>query len=207
MYEVIPMLNTIERAEILTKIVKQTCTFDTAFSNFQSVCEEDCFNTKEISDLCETCKMRAAVVSLAFASGLTWEVWSTEGEVVGVIRLSDIKPGQSAKGHYLFFDHNLSSKTSVIQAVIEWAFTDGEEWKALQRLTIEIPDFAFALAKHASKKLGFGGPFEYSLKGKKIPVEGVLRNAVLWRGHQRDMLTLGLLNPNTSSEQPTLLPD
>ena len=200
MYEIIPMRDVPERAEILKTIVRKTCGFDTAFSNFQSVCEENCLESGDFDNLCETCWLRTQIVVLAFSTGITWEVWSDEGEVVGIIRLSDIKPGQSAQGHYLFFDRNLSSKTSCIKALIDWSFTDHEGWTALQRLTIEIPDFAFALARHATKKLGFGGPFEYSLNGKKIPVEGVTQRGIFWRGHYRDMLTLGLLNPNTSSE-------
>lgn len=198
MYELVPMRDTPERAEILTSIVKKACNFDTAFSDFQSVCDEKCPETKDIPEFCDQCKYRAGIVALALQTGLTWEVWKEE-EVVGIIRLSDIKPGLSAKGHYLFFDRQLSSKTEAIQAVIDWAFAEHSDWVPLKRLSVEIPDFAFALARHAYKKLGFGGPFEYNLKGKKIPVEGVTRQGILWNGTERDLLHLGLINPNSRS--------
>lgn len=84
--------------------------------------------------------------------------------------------------------------------MIAWAFEDHPEnnWRALQRITIEVPDFAFALARHASRKLGFGGPFEWKLPkgGPVMQVEGVKPKSVLWRGERRDLLLLGLPNPN-----------
>lgn len=194
MYELVPMQDTPERVEILAEIVTKVCGFDTAFSDFQNLCEFKCVETKQIPDFCDLCKQRVGIVCLAFSTGLTWEVWGDEG-VVGVVRLSDISRGEDALGHYIFFDHALSSKTDVLQAVIDWAFEEHEGWLPLKRLTVEIPDFAFALARHASKKLGFGGPFTYTLKGKQIQVEGVKKNSLEWRGHRRDMLSLGLQNP------------
>lgn len=195
MYQIIPLQDTPERAHILAEIVTKICGFDTAFSDYQAICEERCTETKTIPEFCEVCRLRLGVVALAFQQGITWEVWDDD-KVVGIIRLSDIKLGQDAKGHYIFFDRKLNGKTEVIQALINWAFTDHAGWPALKRLTVQIPDFAFALAKHAHKKLGFTGPFDYTIKGSKIKVEGVKKNAVTWRGHNRDLLSLGLLNPN-----------
>jgi len=195
-YELIPLLDIPGREKVMEDLVRKTCSFDTAFSDFQATCSDNCTKSCEIEDFCEICKIRSRVVALAFTSGLTWEVWG-ETEVVGIIRLSDIKAGEDALGHYIFFDHDLSGKTDVLQAIINWAFEDHEGWRALQRLTIQIPDFAFALARHATKKLGFGGPFEFELKGKKVPVEGVKKNGISWRGQRRDLLTLGLVNSAT----------
>ena len=198
MYELVPLLDRPERAEIISTIVKKACSFDTAFSDFQSVCDDRCPDSKDFHEFCNICKLRAGVVALALRTGITWEVWN-DSEVVGIIRLSDIRPGLSATGHYLFFDRQLNSKTEVIQAAIDWAFAEHEGWAPLKRISVDIPDFAFALARHASKKLGFGGPFQFNLKGKKIPVEGVTQRGILWRGVERDLLHLGLLNPNSSS--------
>ena len=197
MYEIIPLLDSPSRADIISTIVRKCCGFDTAFSDFQSVCDDRCTDQKNFEEFCDLCRFRSGVVALSLAQGLTWEVWG-DSEVVGIIRLSDIKPGLSAKGHYLFFDSQLNSKTEAIQAVIDWAFTEHENWEPLERISIEIPDFAFALARHAHKKLGFGGPFEHRLKGKKIPVEGVTQRGVFWRGMNRDLLQLGLINPHAS---------
>jgi hypothetical protein len=83
----------------------------------------------------------------------------------------------------------------LLEAFVEWCFTEHEDWRALSRLTITIPDYAVALAKHATKKLGFGGPYEYKgLKGWTIPVEGVRQKAVRWRGRDCDLLCLGRIN-------------
>jgi hypothetical protein len=133
---------------------------------------------------------------------MVWEVWSTGESVdlVGILYITDVVVGCDAKAHYAFFDNDLWGKTDLIQSIIDWLFEDHPEWVALSRLTIEIPDFAFALAAHASKKLGFGGDNEYTARkknGKKsrtIPVEGVKRKSLLWRDMHRDVLVLGLLN-------------
>lgn len=197
MYEIMPLLDTPERAHIMEELLRKTCKFDTAFSDFQDVCEEKCFETKPLPEMCDICKLRMQLASVGLVSGLVWEVWRADEDVelVGFIRLSDIKPGQDAKGHYIFFDHDLRGKTAVIREVMEWAFSEHEGWEPLRRLSIEVPDFAFALVRHATKKLGFGGPFMHSMHGKKIPVEGVKRAALNWKGKQRDLLMLGLLNP------------
>ncbi len=197
-YEIIPLRDTPGREKVMEEIVRKTCSFDTAFSDFQDTCADNCMETADLQNLCQLCKVRAAVVGFALQKGITWEVWGEDG-VVGIVRLSDIKSGEDATGHYIFFDRNLSSKTEVLQAVIDWAFEAHEGWVPLRRLTIQIPDFAFALARHATRKLGFGGPFEFELHGKKVPVEGVTVGGITWRGMRRDLLTLGLQNPNTQS--------
>jgi RimJ/RimL family protein N-acetyltransferase len=194
-YEVIPFLDIPGREKVIEEIVRKTCSFDTAFSDYQATCADNCVSNSALADFCELCKVRAAVVAVALTKGLTWEVWGDEG-VVGIIRLSDIRPGEDALGHYIFFDRKLNGKTEVVQAIINWAFEEHEGWTPLHRLTVQVPDFAFALARHATKKLGFGGPFDFEMKGRTIPVEGVKREGIMWRGTRRDLLTLGLVNPS-----------
>lgn len=196
-YEAMPLLDTAERAGIMEGLIRKTCGFETAFSDFQPTCEERCFEEKPLEALCSLCSQRMHLVAIALATGLTWEIWRTDDapELVGVVRISKIKPGEDAVGHYLFFDHDLRGKTAVLKELIQWVFTEHPGWQPLRRLTVEIPDFAFALARHASRKLGFGGPFPFVLKGSKIKVEGVKEEAILWRGQPRSLLLLGLLNP------------
>ena len=63
----------------------------------------------------------------------------------------------------------------------------------MERLTLEIPEHYYALARHASRKLGFGGPFKYKTKGFSIPVEGVRKNAYHKDGTLWNTLLLGKL--------------
>lgn len=131
---------------------------------------------------------------------VVWEVWRTEHslpvDVVGILYLTRVRWGQEAVAHYVFFDGDLRGKTSIINEIIGWCFEDHPErnWKALNRLTVEIPDVWYALAKHAHFKLGFGGKFRHRIGNRTLEVEGIKRGAVLWRGEMRDVLILGLIN-------------
>ena len=199
MYELLPLVDSPERAHILEELTRKTCGFDTAFSDFQATCEEKCFETKPIQEMCFRCSFRFGIVASSLMTGLNWEVWKTgEGEpsLVGVIRLSHIRPGIDALGHYVFFDHDLRGKTGVLKDFIEWCFSEHENWAPLRRLSIEIPDFAFSLIRHSARKLGFGGDFDYEAKGIKIKVEGVRRKSIMWKGQARDIISMGLLNPH-----------
>lgn len=202
-YEAIPMHMPADgsRASILSELVRAVCGIESVFSDHQKGCKDSCYKDKNITDMCRLCRnrMETVMASLLKPDSFIWEVWK-EQELVGIIRFSDVRKGEDAKAHYVFTDADLRGKTGVMRSIIEWAFNDHEEtgWKALKRLTIEVPDFAYALARHASKKLGFGGPFTWTLPsgGPTVEVEGVKRGAVLWHGQPRDLLLLGLLNPN-----------
>jgi len=166
--------------------------------------------------------MASVAKTLSDSGSRVWEVWRVGGEVVGVIYFTNIVPGGDATGHYIFFDEKLRDKTEVLNEIMAWAFEDHPEegWIALRRITIEIPDHASALVRHAHKRLGFGGPFRHVLskrtfQGKEVKstvrVEGVKKNAVLWRGEFRDLIILGLQNPesqrrDTSPNEITQLP-
>jgi hypothetical protein len=139
--------------------------------------------------------MALVAKTLTAPDSIAWEVWDTSGEVpevVGIIYVTDVVLGEDATGHYVFFDRDLRGKTGVLREVIEWLFSDHEEsgWVALRRLTIEVPEFAHALARHAQRKLGFGGPFN----ADGIHVEGVKRKRIPWRGARKDLYILGLEN-------------
>ena len=185
-YQAIRMIPNPARSEIISHIMRSMLRFETMFTDYQ---KED-----------ET-RLAAVATSLMKPDSLTWEVWRTEDgqvvDVVGILHLSDIRNGHDAVAHYVFFDGDLRGKTDLIAKVLDWTFTDHKDWPALQRLTIEIPDFAFALARHAQKKLGFGGPFKHRIGGKTVQVEGVKRGALHWRGEPRDLLILWKMNEHS----------
>lgn len=136
---------------------------------------------------------------LADRASLIWEVWAftdEDADVVGLVYLTDIEAGVDAKAHYVFFDRKLADKTELLENVRDWAFTDRPGWKALKRITIELPDYAWSVASHANKYLGFGGDFEYEHKGRTISVEGVKRAAFRWRGVDRAVWIMGCVNPS-----------
>lgn len=185
-YQAIRMIPHPERAEIISSIMREMLRFETMFTDYQKN---------------EETRLQAIAASLTKPDSLTWEVWRYEDgevvDVVGIFHLSEIRPGHDAVAHYVFFDGNLRGKTELIKKMLDWSFRDHEDWDALRRLTIEIPDYAFALARHAQHKLGFGGPFKHRIGGKTVKVEGVKQGALRWRGESRDLLIMGKLNVNT----------
>lgn len=191
MYDAMPLVATPQRAEIVSRILRETLASDNVFMS-QASCEDSCGD-------CDACQSRLAHISriLSAPDSLVFEVWKQRPEVAlaGIIYMTDIKDGIDATGHYIFFDHSLGSdKTDLMERVIDWTFSDHGEWRALRRLTIEIPEYAFALARHAQKKLGFGGPFEYENANKTIAVEGVKRDAIRWQDEPQNLLVMGLIN-------------
>jgi RimJ/RimL family protein N-acetyltransferase len=195
MFEIFPLHATPERAEILSHILRSISLHETVFSDYTQGCEGGCKDVL-LEEMCDDCKQQMLLISKALTApdARVWEVWDTRNdvpEVVGVIYFANIIAGQDATGHYIFFDRDLASKTGVIKTVIDWAFTEHEDWRALHRITAEVPAYAKILARHANKKLGFNGPFTY----KKMKIEGVKREAVLWRGKRHDVYVMGLVNP------------
>lgn len=192
MYEIYPLIATPERAHILSKIMRSIAFHETVFSDYQQGCDEKCTD-KALEEMCPLCLRQMELISRALTAPHTrvWEVWDlrNEPEIVGVVYFCDVIPGVDATGHYVFFDRDLVSKTGIIKRVIEWAFEDHDDWTALRRITVEIPAYAKVLARHAHKKLGFGGRFSY----KRLRVEGVKEAAVRWRGRDHDVYVMGLL--------------
>lgn len=195
---------TIERAKTISRILRGVASHESLFTDYERVCDARCF-------ACPRCLARLARVTamLTAPDARVWEVWRTDSpdesglDVVGILYVTDLVYGSDAACHYVFFDDDLRGKTPLLEAMIQWLFSDHEDasgvlaWRALRRLTISVPDYAYALALHASRKLGFGGPFEYEIarggRPRTIPVEGVKRRALRWRGQDRDLLLLGRL--------------
>ena len=129
---------------------------------------------------------------------LNWEVWSKDEfgkslDFVGIIRLEKVLIGCDATAHYFFFDGKLKDKTSLLKAWKNWLFSEHGKWIPLHRITIEVPTHAFALARHAHKHLGFGGPYDYKYRNAKLKIEGVRELSVRWRGDWHDTLIMGCI--------------
>lgn len=191
-YAILPYTPSPDRAAVVSAILRGLCHFETIFTDYNKACEAKCFQCEQ----CILC-MRTVAGTLTHPASRVWEVWQQSVEsfdLVGVLYLTDVIPGQDAVAHYVFFDGRLHDKTALVESMIQWVFEDHEDWQALKRLTIEIPDFAFALARHAHKHLGFGGDFPFTHKHVSISVEGVRRKALRWRDAERNLLVLGRIN-------------
>ena len=191
-YTSVPFQLAIERADVISRIMRSMCGFETIFTDYHRACAEKCFQ-------CDACFRAMSAISsvLSHPQSRVWEVWRTdrdEAEIVGIVLLTDIVPGRDAVAHYAFFDGRLKDKTPILLDVLHWCFEDHPDWPALRRLTVEVPDFAFALARHAQKYLGFTGDFAYTRNNSTLKIEGVRKGAMLWRGVDRDMLILGRRN-------------
>lgn len=194
-YEILPFSFKAERAEIISDMIRKIAASENLFSSHLPECEEDpsCLKDKVLEQMCPRCVARMKVISRALSASDTrvWEVWASlpsDAGLVGVIYFSDIVAGSDATGHYVFFDHKLSDKTEIVEEAIT------EMFKVVPRLTIEIPKPFVVLARHAHAKLGFGGGFDYTLKGgTPLRVEGVKRKAVTWKDEPTDLLVLGRL--------------
>lgn len=192
-YELVPFSPKPERASIVSDMIRRIAAQENLFASHLPPCEasEPCVVSRPLEASCERCIARLATISRALSAPdvRVFEVWAAppaDAALVGVIYFSGIVPDGDATGHYVFFDRKLSDKTDVIEEAI------GEMFEGVRRLTIEIPLPFAALARHAHGKLGFGGPFTYTLKGGvRLRVEGVKRGAVMWRGESTDLLILG----------------
>ena len=188
-YQALPLVIALHREPILDKILSNMIRFENMFTDYQKNDET---------------RKRSVVANFMKPDSLTWEVWKLDAaslpvDLVGILHLSEIRLGQDAIAHYVFFDEKLSGKTNLINTVIDWAFEDHPEsgWEALNRITVMVPDMAFALARHARRYLGFGGPFTYKIGRKSVQLEGIKRNAIRWHGQKRDLLFMGRLNASS----------
>ena len=188
-YIALPLALTEGRQAILIGILDKMIQFENMFTDYQKN---------------DDTRRQAVVANFLKPDAMTWEVWKTDDsalpvDLVGILHLSDVRLGQDAIAHYVFFDGDLRGKTQLILDVIDWVFTDHPEsgWVKLNRLTVMVPDMAFALARHARLYLGFGGPFEHKIGHKSVNLEGVKRNAITWRGEPHDLLIMGRLNADT----------
>lgn len=138
--------------------------------------------------------MAVAARILSNPASIVWEVWEEGVDLpVGVMVLANINPGVEAHVHFAFFDGKLRSKKELMDELVAWTFAERDGWVPPKRLTTEIPDYAFALAKFAHRHMGFGGDYTFTSNGQSVNVEGVRRKAVRWRGADRDVLLMGRL--------------
>lgn len=160
---------------------------DSPLNGYVHGCDRRCGECPQ----CRRSKERVAGL-LTHPASYVHEVWlSSEGTIVdlaGILVLSKVDPGRDATAVYTFFDGKLRDKTEVLQWWINWAFTS----LALQRLSIEIPSYAFAALRHA-KKLGFGGPFRF----QEFAVEGIKAGALEYGDRQADLILMGMRHGRT----------
>lgn len=177
-----------------TTILSACAAHESFFTDYIRGCGGQCNGM--CRNLTPDCKIAKDMIISALLNPnvLVWEVWHKGVDFAGILRMSSVTLGCDAAAHYFFFDGRLSDKTPLLLAWKDWAFSDHEGWPALKRVTVQIPTHAFALARHAQKKLGFGGPYKYTFKGKQMDVEGVRKNAVLWRGVWHDEMIMGVQN-------------
>lgn len=179
-YIAIPFVAAPQRALIVSKILNETIKLESVFTDYIKG---------------DQTRKASVAKALTAPDTHTWEVWKMHNglpvDIVGIIYLTRIRYKQDAVAHYVFFDHDLMGKTPLMMTMIDWLFEEGEVWGPLQRLTLEIPDFAYALAMHAQKRLGFGGKYRHKIGNKTLHVEGVKEKALMWRGELRDVLILG----------------
>jgi hypothetical protein len=182
----IPFKPAPERAAIVSHMMRSLCGFETIFSDYNRACEKRCFE-------CDEC-LRALVAAsavLADPRALIFEVWDTSDEEqalpAGMVLFIETVPGIELEGHYAFFDGQLKNKTAFLNELVEHVI----EQTGVRRLVVHVPDYAFALARHAHKHLGFGGDFVYrDTRGRAVDVEGVRKGVIRWRGQWRSILQL-----------------
>lgn len=194
MYELLPFVQRPERAEIISEALRKVATTPTLFTS--APCEEGCIDSRTLVEMCARCKARMVQVATVLGASDTaaFEVWSAD-TLVGLIFFTDVT-ALDATGHYVFFDRRLADKTAVIEEAIEEMFASG-----LARLTVEIPAPFASLVRHASRKLGFGGPYRYEIhrgahqRPSVVRVEGVKAGAAFYDGRRVDLLILGRAAP------------
>ena len=99
---------------------------------------------------------------------LAWEVWR-DGQIVGVILLTDIAPLVDARLHFAFFDHNLVNKSRLLQRFLAYCFTD----LRFQRISVQVPEFFGTLLSYYRRKLHF--KYEGELAVKAHPTVAQMR--------------------------------
>lgn len=102
---------------------------------------------------------------------------------VGILYADRLTPRASARGHYLFWDHNQKGRHRVILSGLRWAM----EAFDLHRIDIEVPRYAFAALRRIHK-LG-------------LRLEGEKREAVMSRKNKwQDVLLFGIVREEITDE-------
>lgn len=114
--------------------------------------------------------------ALMFSPDVFWmEVLDRQGNLVGVMYLTDTQLLIDASVHLVFFDRKLSEKAGLCREVLRWLF----HHFAYRRLTAYIPSIYYATVRLA-KKIGFKD-------------EGLRRDAYLIGNKWVDEVILGIL--------------
>lgn len=170
-------------------------------------------------------RREAADAVLSNPNNIIFEVWALAdaklgAQPAGIVLFTDIIAGVDAKCHFIFFDAKLKSKTPLLRNMMAWAFGT----LRLHRLSAEIPDYAFALAKYAREQLGF----RYEAEGRTLQqrdertrTEGRPRlvdmtltgwqaswgsrryQVVRWKGAWHDLLLLGITEEEFAALETT----
>jgi hypothetical protein len=94
---------------------------------------------------------------------------------IGIIYITDTRPGIDADGHFLFWDRRTSGRHRVIMRAFEWLMDELN----IHKINIDIPVYAFAALQRA-RKLG-------------LRIEGLRRKAIMHDGRWRDVVEFGVL--------------
>lgn len=101
---------------------------------------------------------------------------------IGVVYVTDLIPGDSAQGHFLFWDRKSAGRHRIILAALQWVMDNFD----LHRVSIEVPRHAYN-ALHRLYKIGFR-------------VEGVLKKAQLFEGERYDIFLFGVLRDEITDQ-------
>lgn len=105
-------------------------------------------------------------------NGLFWVV----DDFVGVLYMTDIKPGYDALVHYTFFDRRQRGRQPLIRKMLKYVF----EHYGFRRLTVEIPKYAVDSTNAFVRSLNF-------------KEEGRKRKAAYYENQWFDVMIYGIL--------------
>jgi RimJ/RimL family protein N-acetyltransferase len=136
-----------------------------------------------------------AFVAEALTQGHVWEVFRGT-DLVGIILINRVDYGNEAYCHFVFFDKSLADKRQLCLNVMAWLFQHLE----LETLRVQVPTYAFALAKWVRRKLGFRYETEdrplwgtdKTLTMKEAELGSRKVRATLYKGTWHDVLLLSI---------------
>ena len=114
-----PCVLTMDKLETIYNQIKQ----------FKTLFNEDMDSLEKFA----SCFMFQTADGELHPAGLLWEV-----DDVGILRLSEIKPGYEAKAHFVFWDKRFKGRQQLILNMMRWVF----KRYALHRIVVEVPLYA-----------------------------------------------------------------
>lgn len=122
-----------------------------------------------------------------------WEVWRG-GTFVGLLLLWRIQERVDAVMHFVFFDHNLIGKRSLILSFMGHCYQE----LGYRRLSVEVPEFKSALLGFARRKLGFR--FEGEDVVHKMVIQHGLRLKDPYRANHKEVLSVVMAGAGSRRE-------